>query len=295
MNPRLNCAHRSGADALVTPEWLEDRLETVAADDPELRLIEVDLNTEFYEQGHVPGAVSIDWRRQLQHATRRDLPSKEAFAELLGTNGMTEDSAIVLYGDNSNWFAAHLYWMLTYYGHDDVYLLDGGRRHWIESGRPTTTDVPSYTPRSYRPDGPFESVRAYQHDVERALSRPTELVDVRLPGEYEGELITPPGMNESAQRGGHIPGAKNIVWSENLQSDGRFKSTESLVDLYRTRGVDRDSDVIVYCRIGERSSLTWFVLSELLDHPSVRNYDGAWIEWGNLIGAPIVTGPTPSE
>ena len=295
MNPRPNNTQQSGADALVAPDWLEERLEIVESDNPEIRLIEVDLNTEFYEQGHIPGAVCIDWRRQLQHATKRDLPSKDAFADLLGTHGITEDSVIVLYGDNSNWFAAHLYWILTYYGHDDMYLLDGGRKHWIESGRPTTTEVPSYTPRSYRPGGPFEGVRAYQHDVERALSKPTALVDVRLPGEYEGKLITPPGMNESAQRGGHIPGAKNIVWSENLRPDGRFKSTEELAELYRTRGADRDSDVIVYCRIGERSSLTWFVLSELLDHPSVRNYDGAWIEWGNLIGAPIVTGSEPGR
>lgn len=282
-------------NALVTPDWLEERLDFVAADDPELRLIEVDLNPEFYEQGHIPGAVCIDWRRQLQHPIRRDLLSKEAFADLLGNHGVTEDSVIVLYGDNSNWFAAHLYWILTYYGHDDMYLLDGGRRHWIESERPMTTEVPSYTPRSYRPGGPFESARAYRQDVEGVLSEPTELIDVRLPGEYEGELITPPGMNESAQRGGHIPGAKNIVWSENLRSDGRFKSTEALADLYRTRGVGRDSDVIVYCRIGERSSLTWFVLSELLEYPSVRNYDGSWIEWGNLIGAPIVTGSEPYE
>jgi len=295
MNLQPDDAQNSGVDALVTPNWLEGRLEAVAADSPELRLIEVDLNTEFYERGHIPGAVCIDWRRQLQHAIKRDLPSKEAFADLLGTHGITENSVIVLYGDNSNWFAAHLYWILTYYGHRDVYLLDGGRKHWIESERPTTTEVPSYTPRSYRPGGPFEGVRAYQHDVERALSKPTELIDVRLPGEYEGKLITPPGMNESAQRGGHIPGANNIVWSENLRSDGRFKSTEVLAELYRTQGIHRDDDVIVYCRIGERSSLTWFVLSELLDYSSVRNYDGAWIEWGNLIGASIVTGPEPRE
>jgi len=276
-------------NALVTPEWLDRRLDTVASDTPELRLLEVDLNTDFYHEAHIPGAVSIDWRRQLQHATRRDIPSKEAMADLLGSRGVTDTSTVVLYGDNSNWFAAHLYWMLTYYGHDEVYLLDGGRKHWLESGRPTSTSVPSYTPRSYHPDGPCERVRAYRHDVQRALSRPTALVDVRLPAEYDGTILAPPGMTESAQRGGHIPGATNIVWSENVRSDGRFKSADALEQVYNDWDIDRESDVIVYCRIGERSSLTWFVLSELLGYPSVRNYDGAWTEWGNLIGAPVAT------
>ncbi|WP_324664461.1 sulfurtransferase [Haloarcula sediminis] len=281
---------QSETDAVVTPTWLENHLETVTADDADLRLVEVDLNTEFYEREHIPGAVCIDWRRQLQHATRRDIPPKTAFADLFGARGVTEDSTLVLYGDNSNWFAAHCYWMLKYYGHDDVCLLDGGRRHWIESGRPTTDRVPSYSTRSYRPAGPFERVRAYRDGVERALSGPTELVDVRLPDEYDGTILAPPGMTESAQRGGHIPGATNIVWSANLRSDGRFKSRERLTELYRAHGIERGDDVIVYCRIGERSSLTWFVLSELLGYRSVRNYDGAWTEWGNLVGAPIATG-----
>jgi len=290
MTARPNQIHQHGADRVVSPTWLEDRLGNVTTDDPELRLVQVDLNTEFYERGHIPGAVCIDWQQQLQHATRRDVPSKAAFANRLGERGITEDSTLVLYGDNSNWFAAHLYWLLTYYGHDDMYLLDGGREYWIESGRPTSTSVPSYTSRSYRPSGPFEQVRAYRSGVERALSRPTELVDVRLPDEYDGTVLAPPGMTESAQRGGHIPGATNIVWSENLRSDGRFKSIDELENIYRGRGIDRDSSVIVYCRIGERSSLTWFVLSELLGYDSVRNYDGAWTEWGNCIGTPIATG-----
>jgi len=283
----------SGTDPLVTPTWLENRLETAESDDAELRLVEVDLNTEFYEQAHIPGAVCIDWRRELQHETRRDIPSKAAFAELLGTRGATENSTLVVYGDNSNWFAAHFYWMLKYYGHDDVYLLDGGRRHWVESGRPTSDSVPSYPTLSYRPSGPFEQVRAYRSGVQRALSKPTALVDVRLPGEYDGTLLAPPDMTESAQRGGHIPGATNVVWSANLRPDGRFKSAERLAEIYRTNGIERDDDVIVYCRIGERSSLTWFVLSELLGYSSVRNYDGAWTEWGNLVGAPIATGAEP--
>ena len=291
MNAQQN--RLSETDAVVTPTWLERRLETATAEDADLVVVEVDLNTEFYERGHIPGAVCIDWQRELQHETRRDVPSKAAFAELLGSRGATEDSTLVVYGDNSNWFAAHCYWMLKYYGHDDVALLDGGRRHWIESGRPTSDSVPSYPARTYRPAGPFEQLRAYRSGVERALSRPTALVDVRLPGEYDGSLLAPPGMSESAQRGGHIPGATNVVWSENLRPDGRFKSIERLEALYRANGVEPGDDVIVYCRIGERSSLTWFVLSELLGYDSVRNYDGAWTEWGNLVGAPIVTGAEP--
>jgi len=290
MNSGSTSTQQSGRNAVVTPTWLEQHLDAVRSDSPKLRLVEVDLNTAFYEQEHIPGAVCIDWQRQLQHATRRDIPSETALSDLLGARGITDESTIVLYGDNSNWFAAHLYWMLSYYGHDEMYLLDGGREYWLESGRPTTTTVPSYPAQTYRTAGPFEHVRAYRSGVKRALSKPTELVDVRLPEEYDGTVLAPPGMTESAQRGGHIPGARNIVWAENLRSDGRFKSTETLAELYRTRGVERDSDVIVYCRIGERSSLTWFVLSELLGYPSVRNYDGAWTEWGNLVGVPIATG-----
>jgi len=284
-------SNRPETDVLVPPAWLERRLESVTADSPELRLLEVDLNTEFYEREHIPGALCLDWRRQLQHERRRDIPSKPRLASLLGGLGVSDESTLVLYGDNSNWFAAHCYWMLTYYGHEDVYLLDGGREHWLESGRPTSSKVPSYGAQPYQPAGPLERVRAYHTDVERALTSPTELVDVRLPSEFDGRVLAPPGMTESAQRGGHLPGAKNIVWSENLRPDGRFKSPAELERLYRSRGVDRDDDVIVYCRIGERSSLTWFVLSELLGYPSVRNYDGAWTKWGNLVGAPIATGP----
>jgi thiosulfate/3-mercaptopyruvate sulfurtransferase len=290
MNSQLSGTPAPVRNAVVTPRWLEKYLDEVGSESPQLRLVEVDLNTSFYDEGHIPGAVCIDWQQQLQHATRRDIPSKTAFADLLGTCGITEDSTVVLYGDNSNWFAAHLYWLLSYYGHDEMYVLDGGREFWVESGRPTTTAVPSYPAQSYHTDGPFEHVRAYRSDVKRALQKPTEFVDVRLPEEYDGTILAPPGMTESAQRGGHIPGAKNIVWSENLRANGRFKSIETLAELYQTQGIEKDGDVIVYCRIGERSSLTWFVLSELLGYPSVRNYDGAWTEWGNLIGAPIAIG-----
>ncbi|WP_436924097.1 sulfurtransferase [Halosimplex amylolyticum] len=280
------------SDALVSPEWVVERLPEARSDDPSLRLVEVDLNTQFYHEEHLPGAVGLDWRSDLQHDRRRDLPSARSFADLLGVHGITEETTVVAYGDNANWFAAHFYWLLTYYGHDDAYLLDGGREHWVESDRPTTTAVPSFTSRTYEPAGPFEHVRAYRDDVRRAIDGRTRLVDVRLPEEFDGTVLAPPGMDEFAQRGGHVPGAVNVVWSANVAPDGRFKSTDELEALYRDRGVTPDRSVIVYCRIGERSSVTWFVLSEILGYPSVRNYDGSWTEWGNLIGAPVETDPS---
>ncbi|MBV0902995.1 sulfurtransferase [Haloarcula salina] len=282
-------------DVLVSPEWVAERLDALRTDDPATRLVEVDLNTDFYDDGHIPGAVGFDWGTQLRHEQRCGLPEPDTFERLLGTHGIGTDTTVVVYGDNSNWFAAHFYWLLSYYGHADAYLLDGGREHWIESGRPTTTAVPTFTRRSYTVSGPFDRVRAYREDVERALDRPTALVDVRLPEEYGGSLLAPPGMVESARRGGHVPGAVNVVWSANLRPDGRFKSRDDLEALYRSHGVTPDDDVIVYCRIGERSSLTWFALSELLGYPGVRNYDGSWTEWGNMVAVPIATGSDPSE
>ncbi|WP_135366475.1 sulfurtransferase [Halosimplex halophilum] len=283
------------SDALVPPEWVAERLPEARSDDPSLRLVEVDLNTAFYDEGHLPGAVGLDWRSDLRHDRRRDVPSARAFADLLGAHGITEETTVVAYGDNANWFAAHFYWLLRYYGHQDAYLLDGGREHWVESGRPTTTEVPSFTPRRYEPAGPFEHVRAYRDDVRRAIDDRTALVDVRLPEEFDGTVVAPPGMDEFAQRGGHVPGAVNVVWSANVDADGRFKPRADLAALYRDRGVTPDRSVVVYCRIGERSSLTWFVLSELLGYPSVRNYDGSWTEWGSLVGAPIETGGPGSD
>ena len=278
------------SDALVSPEWVAERLPAARSDDPSLRLVEVDLNTEFYDEGHLPGAVGLDWRSDLRHDRRRDVPSARAFADLLGDHGITEETTVVAYGDNANWFAAHFYWLLRYYGHDDASLLDGGREHWVESGRQTTTEVPSFRPRAYETAGPYGHVRAHREDVRRAIDDRTALVDVRLPEEFDGTVVAPPGMDEFAQCGGHVPGAVNVVWSANVAPDGRFKSRAELEALYRDCGVTRDRSVVVYCRIGERSSLTWFVLSELLDYPSVRNYDGSWTEWGNLVGAPVETG-----
>ncbi len=277
-------------DVLVSAAWLEAHLDRIRSEDPSLRLIEVDLNTDFYDRGHVPGAVGLDWREHLRHRRLRDVPPPERFADLLGSVGVASDSTVVVYGDNSNWLAAHLYWLLIYYGHEDVYLLDGGREYWIESGRPLTTAVPEFPERTYRTKGPFDTVRAYADDVLRAIDDGSRLVDVRLPEEFTGDVVAPPGINETARRGGHVPGAVNVVWSAGLRPDGRFKSRERLEELYRDHDVTPDDDVIVYCRVGERSSLTWFVLSELLGYPAVRNYDGSWTEWGNMVGVPIATG-----
>jgi thiosulfate/3-mercaptopyruvate sulfurtransferase len=281
-------------DVLVSADWVAQRLEAVQSDDPGLRVVEVDLNQEFYQQSHIPGAVGFDWYTQLQHNCRRDLPSPTTFEELLATHGISDDSTIVVYGDNSNWFAAHLYWILTYYGHDEVYMLDGGRKYWTEHGFPTSATIPSYTTRAYTTAGTFEQIRAYRGEVQKAINTQNPIVDVRLPEEYCGTLAAPPGIDEGAQRGGHIPGAVNIVWSANVRSDGRFKSRSELAELYAEHNVTDESSVIVYCRIGERSSLTWFVLSELLGYRSVQNYDGSWTEWGNMIGTPISRGnPDP--
>jgi len=292
---RLERDHDYATDALVSAEWVAQRLDEFGSDDPSLRLVEVDLDTDFYDRGHVPGAVGFDWRSDLRHARRRDIVSPAAFADLLAAHGIGGDSTVVIYGDNSNWFAAHFYWLLSYYGHDDAYLLDGGREHWIESGRPTTTTVPEYTARSYATPGTFEGVRAYLPDVRRAVERETALVDARLPAEYRGEIVAPPVTDEHARRGGHVPGAVNVVWSANLDADGRFKPRPALERLYRDHGVTDDGTVVAYCRIGERSSLTWFVLSELLGYRSVENYDGSWTEWGNAVGVPIETGGARTE
>jgi thiosulfate/3-mercaptopyruvate sulfurtransferase len=269
---------------------VEERLDQFRADDPALRLVEVDVNPAFYEQAHVPGAVGFDWREDLQAETIRDLPSPAAFASLLGDHGITPETTVVVYGDNANWFAAHLYWQFTYYGHDDVRIVDGGREFWLEHDMPTTTTVPEFSAVDYPEPTPTESLRAYRTDVAAALDTDTTLVDVRMPEEFRGELIAPPGMDETARRGGHIPGAINVPWADNVGPNRRFRPPDELADLYESHGVTPDEPVITYCRIGERSSITWFVLHELLGYKTVRNYDGSWTEWGNLVGAPIAVG-----
>mgnify|MGYP006278559219 CR=1 FL=1 len=274
-------------DVLVSADWVEDHLDEFQSDDPDLRLVEVDVDTEAYDEAHAPGAIGFNWETQLQDQTQRDILDKEDLEALLGNHGITQDSTIVLYGDNNNWFAAYAYWQLKYYGHRDVKILNGGREYWIEHDYPTTTEVPDFGERGYQARGPFEGLRAYREDVEQAIERGVPLVDVRSPEEFSGEVIAPAGMQETAQRGGHVPGARNISWADTVQEDGRFKDPDDLRALYEDENVTDDQQVIAYCRIGERSSLAWFALHELLGYEDVRNYDGSWTEWGNLVDAPI--------
>jgi thiosulfate/3-mercaptopyruvate sulfurtransferase len=277
-------------DALVTADWVEQRLEEFGSDEPDYRLVEVDVDTESYEEAHAPGAVGFNWETQLQDQTRRDVLDKEEFEELLGSHSITEDTTVVLYGDNANWFAAYAYWQFKYYGHDNVYLLDGGREYWLENDYPTTDEVPEYSEVEYNAAGPRESIRAYRDDVEKALDRGVPLVDVRSPEEFTGEILAPPGLQETAQRGGHIPGAVNISWAAVTNDDGTFKSRDELEALYAEEEITGEETTVAYCRIGERSSVAWFALHELLGYEDTVNYDGSWTEWGNLVNAPVETG-----
>ena len=277
-------------DVLVSADWVESNLDAFQSDDPGMRLVEVDVDTEMYDEAHAPGAIGFNWETQLCDQTRRDILTKPDFEELLGSHGISTDSTVVLYGDNSNWFAAYTYWQFKYWGHDDVRLLNGGRDYWMENGYPTTDEVPSFSAVEYDARGPFDGLRAYREDIEKAIDRGIPLVDVRSPEEFKGEILAPPGLQETAQRGGHIPGAQNISWADTVQPDGRFKSADDLRDLYEAQGVTNDQEVIAYCRIGERSSIAWFALHELLGYDDVKNYDGSWTEWGNLVGEPIETG-----
>ncbi|WP_224270593.1 sulfurtransferase [Haloprofundus salinisoli] len=277
-------------DVLVSADWVEDHLDEFQSDDSEYRLVEVDVDTEAYDEGHAPGAIGFNWETQLQDQTTRDILDKDDFEELLGSHGISEDATVVLYGDNSNWFAAYTYWQLKYYGHEDVRLMNGGRDYWVDNDYPLTDEVPEFPEQEYSARGPFESIRAYRDDVEKAIGRGLPLVDVRSPEEFSGEILAPPGLQETAQRGGHVPGARNISWAATVNDDGTFKSADELRELYGAEGVDDNQDVIAYCRIGERSSIAWFALHELLGYDSVTNYDGSWTEWGNLVGAPVETG-----
>ena len=277
-------------DVLVSADWVEEHIEEFGGDDPDYRLVEVDVDTEAYDESHAPGAIGLNWETDLQDQTRRDVLTKEAFAEVMGEHGIADDSTVVLYGDNSNWFAAYTYWQFKYYGHRDVRLMNGGRDYWLENDYPTTTDVPDFPTQDYEARGPFEGIRAYRGQVETAMERGVPLVDVRSPEEFSGEILAPPGLQETAQRGGHIPGAENISWAATVNDDGTFKSAEELRELYEGQGVTDDQEVVAYCRIGERSSIAWFALHELLGYENVVNYDGSWTEWGNLVNAPIETG-----
>ncbi|MFQ3610905.1 MAG: sulfurtransferase [Fimbriimonadales bacterium] len=268
---------------LVSTQWVAEHLN-----DPTIRLVEVDVDTQAYELGHIPGAVAFNWQTQLQDPVRRDIISKESLEQLLSQLGIRNDHTIVLYGDNNNWFAAYAFWVLKVYGHEKVVLMDGGRKKWIAEGREMTTEIPTYPPSDYQAKPADYSLRAFFPQVMENLNNEgVALVDVRSPQEFTGELLAPPGLLETAQRGGHIPGARNIPWAQAVREDGTFKSPEELRALYETLGVTPDKSVITYCRIGERSSHTWFVLKYLLGYPNVRNYDGSWTEWGNIVGAPI--------
>ena len=271
-------------EVLATTDWVVEHLN-----DPKIRLVEVDVDTAAYDQGHISGAVGWNWQTQLQDNIRRDLIEKAALERLLGQSGISNDTTILLYGDNNNWFAAYAFWQLKYYGHKDVRLINGGRKKWIEEKRPLTTEPTKVAAASYRATGPDESIRARKEDIFGTLEkrRPGELVDVRSVDEFTGKILAPPGLSETAQRAGHIPGAANIPWVQAANEDGTFKSADALKQLYEGKGVTGANEVIAYCRIGERSSHTWFVLKYLLGYRNVRNYDGSWTEWGNLIGAPI--------
>jgi thiosulfate/3-mercaptopyruvate sulfurtransferase len=271
-------------EVLVSTEWAAQHLN-----DPKIRLVEVDVDTSAYDQGHIPGAAGWNWQTQLQDNVRRDLISKSALEQLLGRSGISNDTTILLYGDNNNWFAAYALWQLKYYGHKDARLINGGRKKWLEEKRPLTTEPPKITPTTYRASGPDESIRARKEDVFAIVENRNRghLVDVRSVDEFTGKIIAPPGMSETAQRAGHIPTAVNVPWAQAANEDGTFKSADQLQQLYGSKGVSGKDEVIAYCRIGERSSHTWFVLKYLLGYDQVKNYDGSWTEWGNLVGAPI--------
>jgi thiosulfate/3-mercaptopyruvate sulfurtransferase len=269
-------------DVLVSTQWLEDNLGSVV-------VAEVDERPELYDEGHIPGAVKLHWQDDLQDRLERDLVDKAAFEGLMSSRGISNDSTVVLYGDKNNWFAAYAYWYLKIYGHDDVRILDGGRQKWIDEGRELTTDVPALAPGSYTAQERDESIRTYRDEVLAGLGQEgIALVDVRSPQEFSGELLAPPGYEqEGASRGGHIPGAASVPWATAVRDDGTFKSPADLQELYGGKGVTSDKEVRAYCRIGERSAHTWFVLRELLGYPNVKNYDGSWTEWGNLVDVPI--------
>jgi thiosulfate/3-mercaptopyruvate sulfurtransferase len=271
-------------EVLVSTEWASQHLN-----DPKVRLVEVDVDTSAYDQGHIPGAVGWNWQTQLQDNVRRDLISKSALDQLLGKSGISNDTTILLYGDNNNWFAAYALWQLKYYGHKDARLINGGRKKWLEEKRPLTSDPPKVAHATYHATGPDESIRARKEDVFAIVENRNRghLVDVRSVDEFTGKIIAPPGMSETAQRAGHIPTAANVPWAQAANEDGTFKSADQLQQLYGSKGVNGKDEVIAYCRIGERSSHTWFVLKYLLGYDRVKNYDGSWTEWGNLVGAPI--------
>ncbi len=277
-------------DVIVTTAWVAEHL-----DDPKVRVIESDEDYLLYDTGHLPGAVKIDWFTTLQDPQRRDFLSQQAFEKLCSDLGIANDTTVVLYGDKNNWFATYAFWLFEYYGHRNMKIMDGGRAKWVKEGRPLTREVPQYKATQYKAKEADLSVRVFRDQVLEQSQAHRPLIDVRSPKEYTGELIAMPNYpQEGAQRGGHIPGAVNIPWSTAVkEEDGTFKPAGELRQIYAGRGIQPDQPVIAYCRIGERSSHTWFVLKYLLGYPNVRNYDGSWTEWGNLVGVPIHKGEQP--
>jgi len=271
-------------ETLVETSWLAEH-----AKDTNVRVFEVDVDTSSYDQGHVAGAIGVNWKSDLQQQPVRDLLDKRQLEEFLSKSGVTKDTNIVVYGDNNNWFAAWFFWLLKYYGHKDARLVNGGRAKWVAEDRPLVSERPSFPRSDYRAQSPDASVRALRDYVlEKVTGNGTKIIDVRSPKEYAGELLAPENLpQEGAQRGGHIPGAQNVPWATAVAEDGRFKTADELKTIYEGKGLARGTETIAYCRIGERSAHTWFVLRYLLGHDRVRNYDGSWTEWGSLIGVPI--------
>ena len=270
-------------DVLVDTQWVEDHL-----DDDSIRIVEVDENPALYAESHIPGAIGFDWQKDLQDQVKRDFLGLEEFGKLFGSRGISNDHTVVLYGDRNNWFAAYTYWYLLYYGHNAVRLMNGPREKWINEGRPTSSDRPSHDATKFNAQPPDESIRAKRDEMLSLLGTDTRLVDVRSPQEFSGELIAMAGYEqEGAQRSGHIPGAASVPWTKAVNEDGTFKSAADLKDLYGGKGVLDGNDVVAYCRIGERSAHTWFVLHELLGVDNVKNYDGSWTEWGNMVAVPV--------
>lgn len=271
-------------EVVVDTAWAEDHLK-----DPNVRFVEVDVDTTAYETGHIPGAIGWNWERDTQDQVRRDIVDQETLEELLGRSGISRETEVVLYGDTDNWFATFAFWLLDYYGHRKIRVIDGGRKKWVEEGRPLATDLPEPASRQYSVEATRKNLRALRDDVLEGLGKADRaLVDVRSPQEFAGELLAPENLpQEGSQRGGHIPGAANIPWSQAVQEDGTFKSASELREIYEGKGVSPEKDVVAYCRIGERSSHSWFVLKHLLGYEHVRNYDGSWTEWGSVINVPI--------
>ena len=273
------------SDVLVTTDWAQSNLDA-----PNTVFVEVDEDTSAYDGGHIAGAVKLDWKADLQDPVRRDFVDQQQFSKLLSERGIANDDTVVLYGGNNNWFAAYAYWYFKLYGHQDVKLMDGGRKRWELDGRSLTSDLPNRPSTSYAAQAPDYSIRAFRDETIAAIGT-KNLVDVRSPDEFSGKILAPAHLpQEQSQRPGHIPGALNVPWSKAANEDGTFKSDDELAKLYADAGLDGKKEIIAYCRIGERSSHTWFVLSELLGHENVKNYDGSWCEYGSLVGAPIELG-----